>query len=98
MGSAHQDGDSAFQERYKETLSSLERYNHGRIYLSVKEFARASGLSAGTIYNQISLSARKGIAFPIPVVRLRNRPFFRIHDVARFLADLPSEGLSRAAS
>ena len=74
------------KNRFQEILRTLEKAHPGQIYLSVEEVARARGEAKGTIYNKISRKSKCGIG--IPVVRIGNRPKFRIHDVARALAEL----------
>jgi hypothetical protein len=71
---------------YEEILASLERQYPGQINLSVRDFARAAGIAEGTVYNGICRKSKKRL--PVRVTRVRNKPFFRVHDVARFLAEL----------
>jgi hypothetical protein len=71
---------------YQEILESLERQYPGRIYLSVEQLANATGMAPGTVYNLTHRKAKKKLQ--IPVKRIGNRPKFRIHDVARFMAEL----------
>ena len=74
------------QKKYREILGSLERSFPGQIYLNTTEFARAAGIAKGTLYNRIHSKSKDRLN--IPVVKIGNRPKFRIHDAARFLAAL----------
>ena len=74
------------EDRFNEILASLERRYPGRIYLKVEEVARARGEAIGTVYNKISGHNKHTLG--IRCVRIGNRPKFRIHDVARSLADI----------
>ena len=73
-------------QKYNEILKTLERSFPGKIYLSISEFAQASGMAKGTVYNRIHSKSKDRLN--IPVVKIGNRPKFRIHDTARFLAAL----------
>ena len=71
---------------YKQILNSLERAYPGKMLLAIGDTAKATGLSVKTIYNGTSKRTKK--KFPIKPVRYGNKVQFRIHDVARYLAEL----------
>ena len=75
---------------YQEIIETLQAAYPGQIFLSVTDFSNASGLAAGTVYNRIGRKSEQRL--DIPVIRIGNRPKFRIHDVARYLAEIAVEG------
>ncbi|MFC1532890.1 hypothetical protein ACFL7M_05955 [Thermodesulfobacteriota bacterium] len=73
-------------QRYKEILETLEKRYPGQIFISVSQLAKAADMAPGTVYNGISRRSKKRLN--IPVSRIGNKPKFRVHDVARFMAGL----------
>lgn len=73
-------------KRFEEILESLERMFPGKILLPIEDTARALGCSTQTIYNGTGRKARK--RFPVKPVRTGKSLKFRIHDVARYIAEL----------
>lgn len=74
------------EQRYSEILETLKQAYPGKINLNVREFSKAAGIAPGTVYNGIC--RKSTVPLPIQVTRVRNKPFFRVHDVARYLAEL----------
>ncbi len=74
------------EQIYNQILDSLERAYPGKMLLPISDTAKATGLSVKTIYNGSSIRGMK--KFPIKPVRYGNKVQFRIHDVARYLAEL----------
>ncbi len=76
------------EERYQEILATLERAYPGQVFLKIKEFSKASNMAPGTIYNELSKAKHEGREPEFPLVRLRGKWLVRVHDAARYLAEL----------
>lgn len=61
-----------------------------RRLLSVEEVAIYLNLSAKSIRNGLGPRSKK--PFPVPVKRIGKRVLFDIHDLDRFVDELPSKG------